>query len=185
MNKEEIGEKAKDALAAVGNMASQGAEWLKGRDWKGYSEKVRDLAAGVKQRIYGKPGDDPPSNKGFVTFSAFRFLVTPALVKILWFVGAYIVYPVTMYNILDTMSEYRGFVGKDACWKVIAISIFCLIAFRLLLELFMHVSKMYYSSKRTVELLEELVAIEKTRGRLEVGESGNGADAGAAEGVDA
>lgn len=185
MNKEEIGEKAKEALAAAGNMASQGAEWLKSRDWKGYGEKARDLTADVKQRIYGKPGDDPPSNKGFVTFSAFRFLVTPALVKILWFVGAYIVYPVTMYNILDTMSEYRGFVGENAYWKVIAISILCLIAFRLLLELFMHVSKMYYSSKRTVELLEELVAIEKTLGSHEAGESGNGADTSAVEETDA
>lgn len=185
MNKEEIGEKAKEALAAAGNMASQGAEWLKGRDWKGYGEKARDLAADVKQRIYGKPGDDPPSNKGFVTFSAFRFLVTPALVKILWFVGAYIVYPVTMYNILDAMNEYRGFVGGGTYWKVIAISILCLVTFRLLLELFMHVSKMYYSSKRTVELLEELVAIEQKRSGREAGESGNGADTGAAEGSDA
>ena len=117
----------------------------------------------MKQQIYGKPGDDPPSDKGFITFSAFRFLVTPALVKILWFVGAYIVYPVTMYKLLDAMSEYRGFFGAGSVWKVIAISILCLIMFRLLLELFMHVSRIHYSTKRTAELLEDLVALEKGR----------------------
>ncbi len=179
MDREQMEKKAKDALAAAGDMASRGVEWVKSRDWKEYGEDAWNVASNIKQRIYGKQGDDPPSDKGFITFSAFRFLVTPALVKILWFIGAYVVYPVTMCKILDTMSEYRGFVGKDAFWNVIVISIVCLIVFRLLLELLMHVSKMHCFSRRTVELLEELVAIEKKRISHEAGEERNGADAGA------
>ena len=163
MNKEEIEQKAKAALAAAGDMAAHGAEWLKSRDWKGYGANARNLAGDLKQRIYGKRSENPPGDKGFIAFSTFRVLVTPALASILWFVGAYIVFPVIMFRTLGTMCKYRGFVSAEAFWYAILVGILSVIVFRLVLELFVHLSRIHSSAKRNADLLEELVAMEKRR----------------------
>ena len=161
MNKEEIGQQAKDALAAAGDMASRGVEWAKNYR-KAHRKPQSDAAVrDGDRRIYGVT-DLAPQNTGFRAFNAFRLMVTPMIIRIIWLIGAYIAYPITMISILGDMSQSR-YVTSGDMWKVFGISILILIAFRLSLESLMAIFRIHESTTKMTDFVGRLVQLEEHR----------------------
>ena len=161
MNREELEKKAKDALAAAGDRASRGAEWLRNyRDSHRESQSDEAVRDGDR-RIYGVT-DLAPQNTGFRAFNAFRLMIAPMLIRIAWLVGAYIAYPITMISILGSMSKSR-YVTSGDMWKVFGISILILIAFRLSLESLMAIFRIHESTTKMTDFVGRLVQIEEHR----------------------
>ena len=114
------------------------------------SQTKRDVAK-VKQQ-----------STGFGAFNAFRLMIAPMFIRIIWLLGAYIVYPIALFYILDLMSKNRYTTSEDM-WKVVGISIGYLIVFRLLLESLIAIFRIHESTTKTTELLERLLHIEERR----------------------
>ena len=161
MNREELEKKAKDALAAAGDMASRGVEWVRNyRDSHRESQSNEAVRDGDR-RIYGVT-DLAPQNTGFRAFNAFRLMIAPMLIRIAWLVGAYIAYPIAMISILGSMSKSR-YVTSGDMWKVFGVSILILIAFRLSLESLMAIFRIHESTTKMTDLVGRLVQIEEHR----------------------
>ena len=113
------------------------------------------------RRIYGVT-DLAPQNTGFRAFNAFRLMVTPMIIRIIWLIGAYIAYPITMISILGDMSQSR-YVTSGDMWKVFGISILILIAFRLSLESLMAIFRIHESTTKMTDFVGRLVQLEEHR----------------------
>ena len=171
MNREELEKKAKAAMAAAGDMAAQGVEWV-----KNYRETHRETAPDAvahdgDRRIYGVENLAPQST-GFRAFNAFRLMLAPLLIRIIWIVGAYIVYPIVMYNIFATRSKYQYYTSASDTWEIVWRSIVILILFRLVLEIFMALFRIHESTTKMNELMGRLVSLEE--GRKQAEEKGDG-----------
>lgn len=161
MNREELERQARSALAAAGDMATKGVEWLRNyRDAHRESQPDEAVRDGDR-RIYGVT-DLAPQNTGFRAFNAFRLMITPMIIRIAWLVGAYIAYPITMISILGSMSKSR-YVTSGDMWKVFGISILILITFRLSLESLMAIFRIHESTTKMTDLVGRLVQLEEHR----------------------
>ena len=161
MNREELERQARSALAAAGDMATKGMEWVRNyRDAHRESQPDEAVRDGDR-RIYGVT-DLAPQNTGFRAFNAFRMMIAPMLIRIAWLVGAYIAYPITMISILGSMSKSR-YVTSGDMWKVFGISILILIVFRLFLESLMAIFRIHESTTKMTDLVGRLVQLEEHR----------------------
>ena len=161
MDREDIERYAKNALAAAGDMASRGVEWVKNyRDANRESKPDGAVHEGGR-RIYGV-ASLAQQNTGFRAFNAFRLMITPMIIRIIWLVGAYIAYPIAMISILGDMSQSR-YVTSGDMWKVFGISILSLIAFRLFLESLMAIFRIHESTTKMTDLVGRLVKLEEHR----------------------
>ena len=160
MNREELEKKAKDALEATGEMASRGAEWM-----RNYREAHRthtdEPVQDGDRRIYGVTSL-APQNTGFRAFNAFRLMIAPMIIRIIWLLGAYIGYPITMISTLDSMSQSR-YISSGDMWKVVGISLLILVAFRLSLESLMAIFRIHESTTKMIDLVGRLVQLEEHR----------------------
>ena len=168
MNREELGKKAKAAVAAAGDMAARGMEWA-----RNYRDAHRDNSADKAihdgdRRIYGVTNLAQQS-AGFRAFNAFRLMITPMIIRIFWLIGAYIAYPITMITILSGMYESR-YVSSGDMWKTFWISILILILFRLSLEGLMALFRIHESTTKMTELMGRLVHLEESRNAVDSGE---------------
>lgn len=160
MNMEEIGGQAKRALSAAGEMAWRGIEWTKEyRDAHGKTEP--SVVHDGSRRIYGVT-DIARQSTGFRAFNAFRLMIAPLIIRIVWLIGAYIVYPIKTFSTLSDMSKSR-YVTSDDMWKAVGISILALILFRLTLECLMAIFRIHESSTKMTELMGRLVDMEERR----------------------
>ena len=159
MNREEPEKKAKDALAAAGDMAARGAEWLRNYRESHCASQTEVVMHDGGRRIYGVTSL-APQNTGFRAFNAFRLMITPMIIRIIWLLGAYIAYPIAMISILGSMSKSR-YVSSGDMWKVVGISILILIAFRLLLESLMAIFRIHESTTKMTDLVGRLVKLEE------------------------
>lgn len=161
MDSEELERQAKRAIAAAGDMASRGVEWVKNfseaHSQIPEAEPVRD----GNRRIYGVTKIAQQST-GFRAFNAFRLMISPLIIRIIWLIGAYIVYPIAMISILGSMSQSRYVTAGDM-WKTVGISILVLIVFRLFLESLMAIFRIHESATKTTELMERLVKLKEGR----------------------
>ena len=161
MDSEELERQAKRAIAAAGDMASRGVEWVKNfseaHSQIPEAEPVRD----GNRQIYGVTKIAQQST-GFRAFNAFRLMISPLIIRIIWLIGAYIVYPIAMISILGSMSQSRYVTAGDM-WKTVGISILVLIVFRLFLESLMAIFRIHESSTKTTELMERLVKLKEGR----------------------
>ncbi|MBR4258380.1 MAG: hypothetical protein IKQ17_05070 [Kiritimatiellae bacterium] len=161
MDSEELERQAKRAIAAAGDMASRGVEWVKNfseaHSQISEAEPIRD----GNRRIYGVTKIAQQST-GFRAFNAFRLMISPLIIRIIWLIGAYIVYPIAMISILGSMSQSRYVTAGDM-WKTVGISILVLIVFRLFLESLMAIFRIHESSTKTTELMERLVKLKEGR----------------------
>lgn len=159
MNKEELEKKAKEALAVAGDMAARGAEWIKNHRVAHCDSRGDEAVQNGGRRIYGV-ADLTPQNTGFRAFNAFRLMITPMIIRIVWLVGAYIVYPIGMISILSDM-ERSPFITADDMWKTVGISIVVLILFRLFLESLMAIFRIHESTTKMTDLMGRLVQMEE------------------------
>ena len=151
-------DKARKVLAAVGDMASRGTEWLRSyRDAHRTStdEPVHD----GNRRIYGVT-DLAPQSTGFRAFNAFRLMIAPMIIRIIWLLGAYIAYPIGMLSLLNDISR-SPFYSSGDMWKVVGVSVLGLLVFRLWLELLMAIFRIHESTTKTTELMGRLVQLEE------------------------
>jgi len=137
---------------------------------KNYREAHREPSADEasrdgSRRIYGVENLALQST-GFRAFNAFRLMIAPMLIRIAWIIGAYIVYPIRTFSILNDMSKSRYFDEGDM-WKVFGISLVALILFRLSLECLMMIFRIHESSTKTTELVGRLVRIAESRNAAE------------------
>ena len=161
MDREEFEKKAKGAIATAGDMVAKGIARI-----RNYSEPHRETRSSEavhvgSRRIYGV-ADLAPKNTGFRAFNAFRLMITPMIIRIIWLIGAYVVYPIVTVSILGGMSRSR-YVSSGDMWKVFGISIVVLILFRLLLESLMAIFRIHESTTKMTELMGRLVHIEECR----------------------
>ncbi len=161
MNRAEMEDKARKALAAAGDMATKGMEWVRNYREAHRESQPDEAVHDGERRIYGVT-DLAPQNTGFRAFNAFRLMITPMIIRIAWLVGAYIAYPITMISILGSMSKSR-YVTSGDMWKVFGISILILIAFRLSLESLMAIFRIHESTTKMTDLVGRLVQIEEHR----------------------
>jgi cytochrome b561 len=89
-------------------------------------------------------------------------MISPLIIRVIWLIGAYIVYPIAMISILGSMSQSRYVTAGDM-WKTVGISILVLIVFRLFLESLMAIFRIHESSTKTTELMERLVKLKEGR----------------------
>ena len=161
MNREELERQARSALAAAGDMASRGVEWMKNHSESHGRTPEEEPVRDGNRRIYGVTKIAQQST-GFRAFNAFRLMISPLIIRIIWLIGAYIVYPIAMISILGSMSQSRYVTAGDM-WKTVGISILVLIVFRLFLESLMAIFRIHESSTKTTELMERLVKLKEGR----------------------
>lgn len=162
MDREEFEKKAKDAIATAGDMAAKGIDWIRSHTESCRENRVDEPQHVVEnRRIYGVT-DLAPQSTGFRAFNAFRLMIAPLIIRIVWLIGAYIVYPIKTISILNDMSKSR-YVSSGDMWKAFGISILALILFRLTLECLMAIFRIHESSTKMTELVGRLVDMEERR----------------------
>ena len=161
MNREEFEKKAKDAIAAARDKVAKGIDCIRNSS-ETHRETQSSCAVHVGgRRVYGV-ADLAQRNTGFRAFNAFRLMITPMIIRIIWLIGAYIVYPIATVSILCGMSRSR-YVSSGDMWKAFGISIVILILFRLFLESLMAIFRIHESTTKMTELMGRLVQIEECR----------------------
>ena len=159
MDREEFEKKAKGTIATAGDIVAKGIDCIRNYSESHGETRSNEAIRVGDRRVYGV-ADLAPQNTGFRAFNAFRLMITPMIIRIIWLLGAYVAYPIVMVSILSDMSRSR-YVSSVDMWKVFGISIVVLILFRLLLESLMAIFRIHESSTKMTELMGRLVQIEE------------------------